>query len=97
MPRSRSAVESAAGKVISAVRKVWTYRLGTDQAAMAEATMNLAHDLQAAVRKHQLTELLSGRTVRAYLGEDRISSHPGVDEAVRKLERALLDNVGRAN
>jgi hypothetical protein len=89
VPRARTKADSAAGKLISAVQKVWAYRFGTDQAAEADAVMNRAHDLHLAILAGRLDEVLSGRTIRDYLGADWIMCHPGVDKAVKSLESAV--------
>jgi hypothetical protein len=89
MARVRTTAESAAGKVISAIQRVWTHRLGTDQASEAESVMNRAHDLLTATRNGQSEPVLAGRTVRDFLGSDWVSCHPGVERAVAEFQASL--------
>jgi hypothetical protein len=89
MPRKRTPANRAAGKLISAVQKVWSYRAGTEQEAEVEAVMNRATELAQAISFGRLEQMLSGRSMRDYLGADWVACHPGVDRAVRTLESAL--------
>lgn len=45
MPRDRTSLEKAAGKLISAIQKEWTAELGEPQADASEATMHASHSL----------------------------------------------------
>ena len=89
MARVRTTAESAAGKLVSAIQKVWTYRIGTDQALEAESVMNRAHDLLSATRSGELNRLLAGRSVQDFLGADWVSCHPGVIRAAAAFQASL--------
>jgi len=89
MPRTRTTSDRAAGRLILAVQKVWGYCSGTDEAPMAEAVMNKAHDIQVAITNQRLQEVLAGRTIREYLGAAWVSSHRGVSPAVGALEQSV--------
>jgi hypothetical protein len=45
MPRSRTALEQAAGKLILRIQQEWMLELGEPAAADSEQVMNRAHDL----------------------------------------------------
>lgn len=86
MTRVRTHAEAAAGTVISAVQKAWTYRIGTDQASTAESVMNRAHELLQAIKRDDLTSVLAGQSICDFLGTEWAACHPAVDEAVKTLE-----------
>ena len=88
MPRKKTATDLEAGRLVLAVQKVWGYRLGTDQAAAAEAAMNRAHDLQQAARSGTLEHLLGSTTATDYVGRNWVECHPGVKQAAESLEAA---------
>ena len=88
MPRRKTAADAAAGQLILAVQKVWGRRLGTDQAAAAEAAMNRAHDLHQAARRGTLEHLLGNTTAADFIGRDWIECHPEVKQAVDGLQVA---------
>jgi hypothetical protein len=86
MPRKKTPTDVAAGRLVLAIQKVWGYRLGTNQAAAAEAAMNRAHDLQQAARSGTLEQLLGTRNTADYVGRDWVECHPGVKQAAANLE-----------
>jgi hypothetical protein len=86
MKRKRTSADIAAGRLISAVQKVWTEYTGTDEGYIAEAVMNRAHDIHQTIIAQRLPEILAGRTIRQFLDEDWITFYPDADEAVRDLE-----------
>jgi hypothetical protein len=89
MPRKRTPADIAAARLISAVQKVWTDYIGTDEGYIAEAVINRAHDIHQAIIAQRLPGTLAGRTLRQFLDEDWITFYPGVDEAVRDLESVV--------
>jgi hypothetical protein len=89
MPRNRTRLKIAGGRLVSAVQKVWLHRIGTEQAATAEAAMNRAHVLLEGIREKRLKAILDGKSPRDYLGRDWVSRHATVERAVGELEAAI--------
>jgi hypothetical protein len=90
MPRYRTPVDSAAGKLVLAVQKV----LGSQWHDMeryyfAEAVMNRAHNLHQAVIQSRLHDVLADRTIGEYLDAGWVASDPGVEAAISALHSSL--------
>jgi hypothetical protein len=92
MPRNRSPLQHAAGKLVSAIQKEWAEELGTDAAQNTEQVMYLAHDfVHVAAKVESIGILLGDRTVDLYLGRDWVRSHPAVWPFIRALEELAFD------
>ena len=91
MPRRRTPADIAAGRVIRAVQRVWSEYAGTDEGYIAESVTERAHAIHQAIIANNLSQTLAGRTIRQYLDEDWVTFYPDVDEAVRRLELALIE------
>ena len=89
MGRSRTESEIAAGKLVSAVQKVWGQYLGEPGAEVAEEVMNLAHELLKASSAQAMSEILGDRSVAQFLGETWVARHPSVNRAIDNLEATL--------
>jgi len=63
MPRKRALVETASGKLVSAIQKEWGKDLGTAQAEISEYVMDSAHALLQAAHGDRLEEELGDRSV----------------------------------
>jgi hypothetical protein len=87
MPRKKSPQRDAAGKLVSAIQKVWSYRSGTDQSDEAFHVMERAHGLVQAAASGKLSELLGNQSVVEYLGSPWVACHPGVMSAASALEQ----------
>ena len=86
MPRTKTPQQIAAGKLVSAIQKVQSFRSGTPQWHEADAVMNRAHSLHMASVLGTLSAELAGNTVAGYLGADWVACHPGVVLAAKQLE-----------
>ena len=87
MSRSKPLVESAAGRLISAIQKEWGDEVGTDDAVASENVMHSAHHLlQASKNSGALDELLGARSIEEFLGRDWVKNHPRVHAAIAALQ-----------
>jgi hypothetical protein len=89
VPRKKTPADIAAGKLVLAIQNVWGYRLGTDQAADAEAAMNKAHELHQAAVAGKLHQILGNDSVVDYIGRAWVECHPSVKESVETLEATV--------
>lgn len=88
MPRVRTDLEAAAGKLISAIQTEWGLEAGRSEAEAAEEVMNSAHDLPQAAKLGSVTAVTAGRTVREFLGRAWVEAHPAVLPFIQALESA---------
>ena len=65
MPRSRTALEQAAGKLILRIQQEWMQELGEPAAADSEQVMNRAHDLLLAASCHSSSDLQQAQQIGA--------------------------------
>ncbi len=89
MPKMKSEVERAAGKLVSAIQKEWGHDLGEAHAEFSENVVNSAHDLLQASSADGIRELLGARNVTQFLGEVWVRKHPTVRPAIECLEALL--------
>lgn len=89
MPKVKSELQRAIGKLISAIQKEWGEELGGMSAEFSENVMDAAHDLLQAGSEDKIRELLNGRSVQQYIGDIWVRKHPGVDSAIREVENLL--------
>jgi hypothetical protein len=69
MPRNRTALEQAAGKLILRIQQEWMQELGEPAAADSEQVMNRAHDLlQAASARRPASGCSSSRSKNFWAG-----------------------------
>jgi hypothetical protein len=90
MPRERTAIDVAAGKLISSIQCEWSDEAGTDQGQITEQIMDLAHDLLVAAKAGTLQDALGSRSIADYLGPLWVKRHPAVLPAIEKLESLLV-------
>ncbi len=82
-------IETAAGKLISAIQKEWGKELGESSAEVSEDVMDKGHDLLQAAKKNKVTDVLEGLSISQYLGELWVRKHPSVKKYITALEKAL--------
>jgi len=92
MPKDKSDLEKAAGKLISAIQKEWGNELGESSAEISELVMNKGHDLLAGAKDGTLLKVLNGVSVTEFLGETWVRRHPSVKESIKSLEVAIASN-----
>lgn len=87
MVRTRSPLEHAAGRLISAIQKVFIDEMGTGGSEESEAVMDRAHSLlQAAKRCETLADVLEQKSISEFLGATWVSRHPQVHGSIAQLE-----------
>ncbi|MNR27791.1 hypothetical protein D3C85_1450780 [compost metagenome] len=89
MTRSRTPLETAAGKLIAAIQKEWGIEAGGPEAAASEEAMHAAHGLlQAASKFGAIESVIGSSSVATYLGEQWVQAHPQVLPYIEALEGA---------
>lgn len=91
MPKDKPPFQKAAGKLISAIQKEWGEELGGPRADFSEDVMGAAHKLLQAGTPENARALLGAKSIRQYLGEIWVQSHPNVKPAVVALEELMRD------
>lgn len=89
MPKEKSELKRALGKLISEIQKEWGDELGERGAEFSENVMDSAHDLLQAGTVDGVKALLAGRSVRQYLGDLWVRRHPHVETAIGVVEDLL--------
>jgi hypothetical protein len=82
MPRKRSPVAIAAGKLILAIQKERAEVVGEPDAALAQKVMDRAHTLLQAAQIAAVSSLLDGRSVAEYLDPLWVEMHPSVKPSI---------------
>ena len=93
MPKNKTEVQRAAGKLISQIQKVWGNELGVTNADFSENVMDSAHDLLQAKTAQDIEKLLDTKSVRQYLGDIWVQKHPSVKLAIERLESAIKKDL----
>lgn len=89
MPKKKTEIQRAAGKLISAIQKEWGSVLGEENAEFSENVMDAAHNLLQASTREKVKELLGGMTIKQYLGDVWVQGHPSVKPAIQELQDQL--------
>ena len=89
MPRSRTALEQATGKLILRIQQEWMQELGEPAAADSEQVMNRAHDLLVAASAGRLDQGLQQQSIEEFLGREWLRSQPAVQPFVNALTEQL--------
>ena len=93
MPRKRSPVGIAVGKLILAVRKECEEAAGDPDAALAaRKVMERAHRLLEAAQTASVSSLLDGRSVAEYLDPVWVEMHPSIKPSIVELLAAMSAN-----
>ncbi|MGN8004704.1 hypothetical protein ACTJKQ_16100 [Acidovorax sp. 22279] len=88
MTNSRTELEAAAGKLISAIQKEWHSEAGAPESAASEAVMHSAHELLQASKSGSLATVIGSGSVSSYLGNRWVQEHPRVVPYIAALEAA---------
>lgn len=87
MPRNRTPLEAAAGKLIAAIQKEWHAEAGEPEAPASEEVMHNSHSLlQAAGREGSIASVIGAGTVAQFLGTQWVQTHPNVWPYIQALE-----------
>jgi hypothetical protein len=89
VPRKRSPVGIAAGKLILAVQKEAAEVVGEPDAAVAQKVMGRARTLLQAAQIGSLSSFLDGRSVAEYLDPVWVEMHPSVKPSIVAFVAAL--------
>jgi hypothetical protein len=89
MPRKRSPVGIAAGKLILAIQKERGEVVGEPDAALAQKVLQRAHTLLQASQSASVSSLLDGRSVVEYLDPAWVEMHPSVKPSIEAFVAAL--------
>jgi hypothetical protein len=93
MPRKRSPVGIAVGKLILALQKECEEASGDPDAALAaRKVMDRAHRLLEAAQMASVSNLLDGRSVAEYLDAVWVETHPSVKPSVEGLVAAVSEH-----
>ena len=84
----RSNIRKAAGKLTSAIQKIWNEQAGESAANVTEDIMDKSHALLVATRSEAVS-VLGGLSVTQYLGETWVRAHPEIKVQIAALEEAL--------
>jgi len=88
--KKRTELKKAVGKLISVIQQEWGYELGEPYAELSENVMGLAHSLLQASSAEKIETLLCGMTIRQYLGDIWVQTHPRVKPALFLVEKEVL-------
>ena len=97
MPRNRTALEQAAGKLILRIQQEWMQELGEPAAADSEQVMNRAHDLLQAASAGRPGLGLQQQSIEEFLGREWLCKHPGIQPFINDLvaQRVFCDFRGQ--
>lgn len=89
MPRKRTELNIAAGKLISVIQKEWVKESGEPAAKLSEEIMDSAYDFLQADSIEEVKMLLGPDTISQYLGDEWVKNHPDVLPAIMRIEKVL--------
>ena len=90
MPRSRTPLELAAGKLISAIQREWGAEAGEPASAASEEVLHHSHDLLQAAKTGSIKAATGASTVVEFLGKAWVAAHPRVWPHIQVLESLEL-------
>ena len=92
MPKQKTELQKALGKLISAIQKEWGEQLGETTAAdLSEDVMDLAHTLLQAKTVEGVKDVLGPLTIQQYLGDVWVQGHPKIKKCIGEVEVALTE------
>ena len=92
MPKEKTQLESAAGKLISAIQKEWGEEAGEPEAEISEEVINKGHDLLAGAKNNNVKSVLNGMSVAQFLSDLWVQKHPNVMQSIAIFEAALNES-----
>ncbi|GLQ99395.1 hypothetical protein [Dyella mobilis] len=93
MPRDRSDLELAIGKLIVMVQREWQEECGDPEAKESLSVMYRCHDLLRAAKADELKDFLNGRSLAGYLGGLWLGTHPNVTPSVEAVAKAMAKEI----
>lgn len=91
MPKKRTDLELAIGKLIVSVQRSWNDEVGSSEADESLSVMYKCHDLLQAAKAEKISDLLKGHTVSSYVGALWLSAHPQVLLSVEAVTTAMTN------
>lgn len=89
MPRNRSDLELAIGRLIVKVQQAWNDECGSPEAEETMSVLCRCHNLLQAAKAGELTDALKGRTLAGYIGGLWLGIHPKVAPSVEEAAKAM--------
>lgn len=86
MPRSRTPLEIAAGKLTSSIQRQWSDEAGEPNADISENVMHRSHLLLQAAKHGSIASVIGTGTVSDFLGKRWVQAHPNVWPHIQVLE-----------
>ncbi|WP_233840664.1 hypothetical protein [Dyella sp. 2HG41-7] len=93
MPRNRSDLELAIGKLIVMAQREWENESGEPEGEESLSVMYRCHELLRAAKADELKNLLNGRTLAGYLGGLWHGTHPKVVPSVEAVAKAMATEI----
>ena len=94
MPRNRTPLEVAAGKLTSAIQREWSAEAGEPCAEISENVMHRSHALLQAAKQGSISTVVGAGTVADFLGKRWVRTHPKVWPHIQVLEALELGADG---
>ncbi len=94
MPRTRTSLEVAAGKLTSAIQREWGAEVGEPSAAVSEQVMHASHSLLQAAKTGSISSVVGSGSVSEFLGKQWVHAHPKVWPYIQILEAFALGEAG---
>jgi hypothetical protein len=92
VPRKRSPVAIAAGKLILAIQKACEEAVREPDTALAQKVVYRARTLLRAAQSDSVSNLLDGRSVAEYLDPVWVEMHPSVKPGIAALIAVLREH-----
>lgn len=90
MPRARTTLEVAAGRLISAIQREWGTEAGESSAEASEKVMHASHSLLQAAKAGSIAIVVGSGSVSEFLGKQWVHAHPKVWPYIQGLEAVAL-------
>lgn len=90
MPRVRTPLERAAGKLTSAIQREWSAEAGEPSASVSEEVMHMSHSLLQAAATGSIAKVVGSGSVAEFLGKQWVHAHPRVWPHIQVLEAVAL-------
>lgn len=89
MPRKRSPVGIAAGKLILAIQKECDEEAEASEKVLTQKVLDRAHTLLQAAQSASASSLLDGRSVVEYLDSVWVELHPSIKPSIEALVASM--------
>lgn len=90
MSRTRTPLEIAAGKLVSAIQHEWHDEAGEPESCESEVVMHASHALLQVAPSGSLVSVVGEGSVTKFLGQKWVQNHPRVWPHIQVLEAMAL-------